>query len=73
MCATAGHPVQRWMADCTTVKTDINRNVRPVKPNRLKSSKRINGIVAAIMGMGRAMVDEKPEPSVYETRGMLFA
>ena len=67
-----GHPVLRWMADCMTVKSDINGNVSPVKPDRLKSSKRIDGIVAAIMGMGRAMVDEKPEPSVYETRGMLF-
>jgi hypothetical protein len=46
--------------------------MRPVKPDRLKSSKRIDGMVAAIMGMGRAMVDEPPTPSVYEERGLLF-
>ena len=51
-----GHPVLRWMADCMTVRQDLNGNVRPVKPNRLKSPKRIDGIVAAVMGIGRAMV-----------------
>ena len=50
-----GHPVLRWMADCMTVKSDINSNVRPVKPDRLKSSKRIDGIVAAIMAMDRVI------------------
>ena len=50
-----GHPVLRWMADCMTVKQDIYGNVRPVKPDRLKSTKRIDGIVAAVMGIGRAM------------------
>ena len=67
-----GHPVLRWMADCMTVKSDINGNVRPVKPDRLKSSKRIDGMVAAIMGMGRAIVDDLQTPSVYEGRGILF-
>jgi phage terminase large subunit-like protein len=66
-----GHPVLRWMADCMTVKTDINGNVRPVKPDRLKSSKRIDGIVAAIMGIGRAMVADNSQ-SVYEERGLRF-
>ena len=67
-----GHQMLRWMADCMTVKSDINGNVRPVKPDRLKSSKRIDGMVAAIMGMGRAMVDERSTSSVYEERGLLF-
>ena len=53
-----GHPVLRWMADCMTVKSDINSNVRPVKPDRLKSSKRIDGIVAAIMAMDRVIRNE---------------
>jgi phage terminase large subunit-like protein len=64
-----GHPVLRWMADCMTVKSDINGNVRPVKPDRLKSSKRVDGIVAAIMGLGRAIVDDS-KPSVYEDAGI---
>jgi len=64
-----GNPVLRWMADCMTVKSDINSNVRPVKPDRLKSSKRIDGIVAAIMGLSRSMVDDQSR-SVYEERGI---
>ncbi len=63
------HPVLRWMADCLMVKQDVNGNVRPVKPERLKSSKRIDGMVALIMAMSRAMVDDS-SPSVYETRGL---
>lgn len=53
-----GNPVLRWNADCTTVKYDDNDNVRPVKPDRRKSAKRIDGIVAAIMALGRASLDE---------------
>ena len=64
-----GHPVLRWMADCLTVKQDINGNVRPVKPERLKSSKRIDGMVALIMAMGRAIVSDDSR-SVYEQRGL---
>jgi hypothetical protein len=30
-----------WMSDCMTVRQDVNGNVRPVKPNRMKSSNRI--------------------------------
>jgi phage terminase large subunit-like protein len=48
--------VLRWMADCMTVRQDVNGNVRPVKPNRLKNSKRIDGIVASVMAISRAMV-----------------
>jgi phage terminase large subunit-like protein len=64
-----GHPVLRWMSDCMTVKSDINGNVRPVKPNRLKTSKRVDGIVALAMAMSRAILDDS-KPSVYETRGI---
>jgi phage terminase large subunit-like protein len=66
-----GHPVLRWMADCMTVKSDLNCNVRPVKPDRLKNSKRIDGIVAAIMGIARAMVAENSRP-VYMDHGLRF-
>jgi hypothetical protein len=33
-----------------TVKQDVTGYVRPVKPNRLRHSERIDGIVAAVMG-----------------------
>lgn len=45
------NPVLRWMASVTEVKTDGLDNVRPVKPDRKKSSKRIDGIQAAVTGM----------------------
>jgi phage terminase large subunit-like protein len=57
------------MADCMTVKQDVNGNVRPVKPERLKSSKRIDGMVALIMAMSRAMTDDSPQ-SIYNYQGL---
>ncbi len=64
-----GNPVLRWMADCVTVKQDPAGNIKPVKPDRRKSSKRIDGIVALIMAVDRAMRHEGP--SVYESRGVV--
>ena len=52
-----------------TVKQDLNGNVRPVKPERLKSSKRIDGMVALIMAMSRAMTDDSPQ-SIYNYQGL---
>jgi phage terminase large subunit-like protein len=66
-----GHPVLRWMADCLSIRQDENDNIRPVKPDRKKSSKRIDGIVAAIIAMSRLIVKTDKGPSVYETRGLL--
>ena len=51
MIRTGGNPVLRWMADCVEVRTDDNGNIKPVKPDRNKSSKRIDGIVALVMAM----------------------
>jgi len=65
-----GDPVLRWMADCVTVKQDPAGNIKPVKPDRRKSGKRIDGIVALIMGLDRAY-RHKEEISVYEGRGLI--
>ena len=65
-----GHPVLRWMADCMTVKGDINGNVRPVKPDRLKSSKRIDGIVALILALSRATVDDSDSNNYAQVRSV---
>jgi phage terminase large subunit-like protein len=46
-----GNPVMRWMASVTEVKNDGLDNIRPSKPDRRKSSKRIDGVQAAITGM----------------------
>ena len=65
-----GNPVLRWMADCMTVKQDPAGNIKPVKPDRRKSSKRIDGIVALIMGLDRA-IKHVDNTSVYESRGII--
>lgn len=62
-----GNPVLRWMADCVSIRQDENGNVRPVKPDRNKSGKRIDGIVALIMAMSRAIVAPPTwTPSIFD-------
>jgi phage terminase large subunit-like protein len=46
-----GHPVLRWHASCVEVIADGNDNIRPVKPNRAKSSTRIDGIPATVQAL----------------------
>ncbi len=53
----AGHPILRWNVDCAMVAQDPAGNLKPVKPDRRKSTKRIDGVVALIMAIGRATVN----------------
>ena len=46
-----GNPVLRWMASVVEVRNDGLDNIRPVKPDRHKSSRRIDGIQAAVTGL----------------------
>lgn len=46
-----GNPVAAWNAAAVEVKRDNNENIRPVKPDRSKDGKRIDGIVALIMAV----------------------
>jgi len=62
-----GNPVLRWMCDNLQVKQDPAGNVKPTKPDRRKSSKRIDGMVALIMGLDRAIRNESG-PSIYESQ-----
>lgn len=64
-----GNPVLRWMAGNVSVETDAAGNV---KASKKKSPEKIDGIVAAIMGIGRANVDEGDDTSVYDTRGLVI-
>ncbi|MHB1334509.1 MAG: terminase large subunit [Candidatus Humimicrobiaceae bacterium] len=61
-----GNPVLRWMANNVTVKSDAAGNV---KPDKSKSSEKIDGIVALIMAIDRTIRHEETQ-SVYETRGV---
>lgn len=65
--AHGGHPVLRWMADNMVVDQDPAGNV---KPNKAKSREKIDGMVALIMALDRAIRHQQPG-SVYERRGIL--
>lgn len=58
-----GNPVMRWMVSCTEVKSDRQGNIMPMKPRREKTGKRIDGVVASILALGRAVLlyDEHPQ------------
>jgi phage terminase large subunit-like protein len=59
-----GNPVLRWMADCVSIRSDASGNIIPVKPDRLKSEKRIDGIVAAIIARGLSVSTTQDAPPV---------
>lgn len=63
-----GHPVLRWMLSNVRVREDSNGNVAPDKK---RSRGRIDGIVAAIMGLWRSTLTGPPRRSKYETHDML--
>lgn len=58
------HPVSAWMAGNVVPKEDDARNIKPIKG---KSRGRIDGIVAMIMGIGRAIAPRDPEDEEDET------
>jgi len=51
------NPILAWNASCVEVEQDAAGNIKPVKPDKRKSGKRIDGIVAMIMALGLAMGD----------------
>ena len=57
-------PVMEWMAENAEVKTDESANIKPVKPKH-GSSKKIDGIVAAVMAIHAQIVAEENMPSIY--------
>ncbi|MFC0340791.1 terminase large subunit [Paracoccus niistensis] len=61
-----GHPVLRWSASNVAVRQDPAGNI---KPDKERSSERIDGIVALCNALGRAMLrDESAGRSVYQAR-----
>lgn len=66
-----GNPVARWMADnleCKSPRDDPDR-IRPVKPARDKTGKRIDGMPALLFAIDGALRG-MPAPSIYESQGM---
>lgn len=57
-----GNPCVRWQVDNLGVEMDAAGNV---KPSRANSSDKIDALVAAAMGLDRAMRHEAPKPFVF--------
>ena len=53
-----GNPILRWMADNVVVRTDGDGRI---KPDKKKSTEKIDGIVALVMSIAMSMVPEEAE------------
>lgn len=62
------NPVLTWMADNLVAVEDPAGNV---KPSKEKSREKIDGMVALIMALDRAMRHPLSKKSIYETRGLV--
>ncbi|MCE5270830.1 terminase large subunit [bacterium] len=71
--AHGGNPVMNWMVNCATIATDPAGNIKPVKPDRMTSSKRIDGVVASIMALWRAVINEDETESTYDSNEVFVA
>lgn len=54
----AGNPALKWMAGSATTVSDKHANIMFAKPDTLKSSKRIDGLTAAVFAMTKAMIHQ---------------
>ena len=68
--AHGGHPVLRWNMDNIFIRTDPAGNI---KADKEKSTEKIDGAVATIMALDRAIrCGNDTSESVYSSRGILF-
>ena len=68
--AHGGHPVLRWMMDNIYIRTDPAGNI---KADKEKSTEKIDGAIATIRGLDRAIrCGNDTGASVYDSRGLLF-
>ena len=67
--AHGGHPVLRWNMDNIFIRTDPAGNI---KADKEKSTEKIDGAIATIMALDRAIrCGNEVTESVYDTRGLL--
>ena len=64
----SGHPVLRWNMDNVFVRTDPAGNV---KIDKEKSTEKVDGAVALVMALDRAMKNLNAVNSIYDVRDML--
>lgn len=68
--AHSGHDVLRWNFDNLVVETDAAGNI---KPSKRRASEKIDGVVALVMALSRALLNNGgDQSSVYDSRGFLF-
>ncbi len=64
-----GHLVLRWNMDNAFVRTDPAGNL---KIDKEKSTEKVDGAVALVMALDRAMKNQGGSGSVYDERGLLY-
>ena len=67
--AHGGHKVLRWMMDNVFVRQDPAGNI---KMDKEKSTEKIDGAVATVMALDRAIRNEGSDGSVYDDRGIII-
>lgn len=68
--AHGGHPVLRWCMDNIYIRRDPAGNI---KADKEKSTEKIDGAIATIMALDRALrLEGAPGQSVYDERGLLL-
>lgn len=71
--ATGGNPVMNWMIACTETVSDPAGNIKIVKPERGKTGKHVDGVVASVMAFWRTIQAQTvDEQSAYETGELLI-
>jgi phage terminase large subunit-like protein len=66
--AHGGHPALRWMMDNVFVRQDPAGNI---KMDKQKSTEKIDGAIALVMALDRAIRNAGNTGSVYDGRGIL--
>src|SRR4051794_31361873 len=64
-----GHPILRWNVSNVAVRQDPAGHI---KPDRERSSERIDGILALVNVLGRMLLRSSDERVIYEDRGLLI-
>ncbi len=60
------HPVLRWMASNASIEMDAAGNI---KPSKRKSTQKIDGIIATIMALGRAISTAPEDEPLWMQQG----
>lgn len=66
------NPVMAWMVSCATTKEDENGNLKVIKPEANKSSKRIDGVITSIMANNRLDIGIADDNSTFSPEDSIF-